>query len=126
MHWTYVCRELPYQIIIGFDFIREHGLKINGQNSTVEIEGALVRIQSEAITRESAPVWEASTMEPRQQEEAREDDTTDRGDCFVVTLTEDIYVPPRTGMFVKALVDQRPPTIQKRTPRRSWKGWRRD
>ena len=108
MHWTYACRRLPYQIIIGFDFIREHGLKINGQNSTVEIEGARVKIQSGAITRESAPVWEASTMESRQQEEAREDDTTDRGDCFVVTLTEDIYVPPRTGMFVKALVDQRP------------------
>ena len=107
LHWTYVCRSLPYQVIIGFDFIRANGLKIDGQRGTIEIGERRLSI------RRTTPALPSKTpLEIRSEaggrRKADDPEIRDWGGsaCFFVTLEEDLQLPPQMGTQVKAVFDR--------------------
>ena len=39
-HWTYVCPDLLHDVLIGYDFITDHGMIIDGEQQTIQCRNA--------------------------------------------------------------------------------------
>ena len=105
LHWAYVCARLPYRAIVGFDFIRAQGMRIDGRNNTIQIGEQTLRLKDGAGALSlGAPVATAMAVQAggNDARSTREDGSA-RGSAQMTVVGGQV-IPPSAGARVQVVM----------------------